>query len=88
MKLSYFLKSYVKKSQDQKVNYEQEKKRLSPNDLQTVDAAEKARKIERRVKNVCINLEIGLEYVLIILEYSTITIKETTFSFCTFFINT
>jgi len=42
--------TYAKKSQDQKANYEQEKKRLSSNDLQTVDAAEKAKRIESRIK--------------------------------------
>jgi hypothetical protein len=42
--------SYAKKFQDQKANYEQEKKRLSPDDLQTVDADEKARRIEHRIK--------------------------------------
>jgi len=48
----YILKTYVKKSQDQKANYEEEKKRLTPNDLQTVDAAEKAKRIENRIKKV------------------------------------
>jgi hypothetical protein len=52
----YFFKTYTKKSQDQKANYEQEKKRLSPNDLQTVDADEKSKRIENRVKKVCIHL--------------------------------
>jgi len=42
--------TYTKKSQDQKSNYEQEKKRLSPNDLQIIDADEKARRIEHRIK--------------------------------------
>jgi hypothetical protein len=42
--------TYAKKSQDQKANYEQEKKRLSPNDLQTIDADEKARRIELKIK--------------------------------------
>ncbi|CAF1486477.1 unnamed protein product [Adineta ricciae] len=42
--------TYSKKSQDQKVAYEQEKQRLSPSDLQTIDAAEKAKKIEHRIK--------------------------------------
>jgi len=42
--------SYAKKSQDQKANYEQEKQRLSPDDLQTVAADEKAKRIEHRIK--------------------------------------
>jgi hypothetical protein len=48
----FFYKTYSKKAQDQKANYEQEKKRLSPNDLQTVDADEKSRRIELKIKRV------------------------------------
>ncbi len=48
----FFNKTYSKKAQDQKANYEQEKKRLSPNDLQTVDADEKSRRIELKIKRV------------------------------------
>jgi hypothetical protein len=52
--LTFFciLKSYIKKSQDQKINYEEEKKRLTPDDLQTVDADQKAKRIETRIKKV------------------------------------
>ncbi|CAF3393854.1 unnamed protein product [Rotaria sp. Silwood1] len=42
--------TYIKLSQDQKAIYEKEKNRLSPTDLQNVDADEKARRIEHRVK--------------------------------------
>ncbi len=49
---SFFYKTYSKKAQDQKANYEQEKKRLSPDDLQTVDADEKSRRIELKIKRV------------------------------------
>jgi hypothetical protein len=50
----YSLKSYAKKSQDQKTIYTEEKKRLSPGDLQTIDADEKSKRIENRVKKVCL----------------------------------
>ncbi|UJR36550.1 hypothetical protein I4U23_029270 [Adineta vaga] len=42
--------NYVKRAQDQKATYENEKQRLSASDLQTIDADEKARRIEHRVK--------------------------------------
>jgi len=51
--LPFFLKSYIKKFQDQKANYQEAKKNLSADDLQTVDADEKSRRIENRVKKVC-----------------------------------
>lgn len=44
--------SYTKKFTDQKLQYEEEKKRLSSNDLQAVDADERAKRIENRVKKV------------------------------------
>jgi hypothetical protein len=52
----FLLKTYVKRSQDQKANYEEEKKRLSANDLQIVDADQKAKRIENRIKKVCFHL--------------------------------
>lgn len=42
--------SYSKKSQDQRATYEEAKKKLSSNDLQTIDADEKAKRIEHRIK--------------------------------------
>jgi hypothetical protein len=54
--LPFFCKSYIKKFQDQKANYQQAKKNLSADDLQTVDADEKSRRIENRVKKVCVHL--------------------------------
>jgi hypothetical protein len=54
--LPFFCKSYIKKFQDQKANYQQVKKNLSADDLQTVDADEKSRRIENRVKKVCVYL--------------------------------
>jgi hypothetical protein len=47
-----YSKLYVKQSQDQRTNYLQAKNRLTPADLQNVDADEKARRIENRVKKV------------------------------------
>jgi len=42
--------AYVRKSHDQKELYNQEKKRLSPVQLQTIDADEKSKRIQNRVK--------------------------------------
>jgi len=50
--------------------YEQEKKRLSPADLQLVEAAGKARRIEHRVKKVQISSSIS-HSIYFILEYRT-----------------
>ncbi len=52
----FVLQTYVKQFQDQKANYEEEKKRLSPNDLQTVDADQRAKRIENRLKKVFLYL--------------------------------
>lgn len=46
------LQGYTKRFEDQKLHYEEEKKRLSPNDLQELDADAKAKRIENRAKKV------------------------------------
>ncbi|CAF1235316.1 unnamed protein product [Adineta ricciae] len=42
--------TYLKNNRDQRLAYEQEKQRLSPSDLQTIDAYENAKRIKLRIK--------------------------------------
>lgn len=52
-KIRFFsVKSYSKKSQDQRATYAEAKNKLSSNDLQIIDADEKAKRIEHRIKKV------------------------------------